>query len=273
MTTFFDRKVVVKLIGTDGFGVEIDGLDISFKVEKTKARHPNKAKIEIFNLDKVTAAKAEAPGASVELYAGYPGTLALIFRGQMRKGKVKTKLNGTDRVTTIEAGAGLKLFSESRINKSYGTEVSYRQVLEDIGKSFGSKIRIPDGIDASEKTGGVLIGRSADVMESLADSLGFDWFFDDDDALVITAKGADTGETAILLSEKTGLIGEVVKTNKGIEATALLNAGIKPKRLVEIRTIDVKGFFRVQEVEHEGDNFGGQSFYTKLKAVQIGGNG
>ena len=193
MTLLFDRRVRVKVISNDGEGVVIDGLRISFKVEKTKSKHPNKAKVEIYNLDPTTAARCEAPNTAIELYAGYGADPPLVFRGQTRKGKVKTTLKTVDRITSIEAGAGLKIYNESRVNKSYSTQVTYGQILNDIAKTFGTKIRIPADIDTSEKTGGVLIGRSADAMESLSDSLGFDWFFDDDDALVITSKGGDTG--------------------------------------------------------------------------------
>ena len=75
-----------------------------------------------------------------------------------------------------------------------------------------------------------------------------------------------------MLTPTTGLI-EVSKTNKGIEAVCLLGAGIKPKRLVEVRTDDVKGFFRVQEVEHSGDSGYSGDFYSKFRAVQFGAKG
>ena len=51
MTVFFDRKVRV-VVGPPGeLGTSIEGLRISFSIKKTSAKHPNKSKIEIYNLD------------------------------------------------------------------------------------------------------------------------------------------------------------------------------------------------------------------------------
>ena len=273
----FNRKVILRIVPESGGGVEIGELRIDFSIDKTAHRHPNKATIEVYNLNKDLSAMCETKGTSFELFAGYDGDVGLIFRGSARTGKnskgVKTISNGVDRITQIEAASGAKYYTTAKINKAFGADVTYRQILDEISKTFGDvKLRVPKEINLDEKITGAsaFVGRSADVLDQLAMSLGFDWF-DDDGAIVITTPDGDTGETAVLLTPSTGLIGPAIKTSKGVDGVSLINSGVRAKRIVEIRTSEVTGFYRVRSVTHKGSSGYSKEFYTQFSAVQIGG--
>jgi len=269
----FGRKVYCVIGKAGEQGVIVDGLRISFAVEKTARRHPNKAKIAIFNLNKTTAAAVTdaQDRLQIQLFAGYESTaVSMIFQGEIRRGQAKTETSGTDRITTIEASDGGDLYRESRINTTI-VDASGKQLIDAISKSFGVKIKLPDDVlqEALAKRFDsiTLTGRSADVLDNLADSFGFVWFLEDG-ALKIVSRDGDTGEIAVLLTPDTGLISAAVQTSKGINGESLLNSGIRPRRIIEIRTEDVKGFFRVQSVELKGDSGYAKPFYTSFEAVQ-----
>lgn len=269
------------LVGqADSDFVEINGLHIAFSVAKTSGRHPNKAKITIMNLDPDNAARLENAARSyVQLFAGYKGRESLIFQGEIRKGKAQSAWNGADRITTIEASDGADIYRSARINKSYSGQVSAKLILDDVINSFG--VNVKSSRDAKElikrlpnerMNDFVAAGRSADIMDQLGQSFGFDWRIEDG-VLKINQVNSDTGESAILITGDNGLVNAPKKTNKGVDVTTLLNPKIRPKRIVELRTPDVEGFFRVQTVEHKGDSGFGNEFYTMLETVQVGGRG
>jgi len=285
MTAFFDRKVrvVVGPKSADGstLGVSIEDLRVTFAIEKTSARHPNKAKVEIYNLDPDVAAIFESSERrnTIQLFAGYADDTALIFQGEIRKGRAKTIMNGPDRITRIEASDGGDLYRSARLNKSFGREVTAAQIIDEIGRSFGVRVSLPsDVVDAAGRLrftqGYVANGRTADVLQVLGDTLGFDAYFEDG-ALKFVSKNNDTGEQAVLLTPTTGLVDSPEKTNKGVNAISLLNPRIRPRRIVKIETPDEVegGFYRVQKVGHKGDSGYSNQYYTEFEAVQIGGQG
>lgn len=279
-------KVVVGPPGQEG--IEIGGgsppfTRITFQTKKTKNRHPNKCKIEIYNLDPTTAAFIESDERrnSVQLFAGYQGSLqtaqdneapGLIFSGEIRRGKARTALKGAERITTIQASDGGAGYRSARIFKSFSGQVTAFDVIKELGKAFNATIRVPADIsDQPIDDASTYAGRAADVMQSLSESLGFNWWFEDDEIVIVSNDG-DNGETAYLLSPETGLVDSPQKTDKGVNLQCLLNPSLRVKRVVEVQAKDVRGFYRIQQLEHRGDSWGGNDFNTLLecKAVTAG---
>lgn len=279
-------KVVVGPPGQEG--IEIGGgappfTRITFQTKKTKNRHPNKAKIEIYNLDPTTTAFIESDEANnrVQLFAGYQGSLqtaqdnaapGLIFSGEIRKGKARTVLKGTERVTTIQASDGGAGYRSARFFKSFDGQVTAFDVIDELGKAFNVGIQVPPDIsDQPIDDASSYAGRAADVMQSLSESLDFNWWFEDDEIVIVSNDG-DNGELAFLLSPDTGLVDSPQKTDKGLNVQCLLNPSLRVKRVVEIRARNVSGFFRIQQLEHRGDSWAGNDFNTLLecKAVTAG---
>ena len=277
MSTFFDRRVRV-IVGQPGqvgreFGATADGnsqLRIEFNTEKTSRRNPNKAKIVIYNLSKDSAAFVEAAKNHVRLFAGYGENTSMIFSGEIRRKGTGTVDTGVDRVTTIEAASGGQAYRSARINRSFSRELTMHQVIEELAQSFDTKANLSKIEDRKLVDGFVASGRSADVMETFARSLNFDWYFDDDGDLVVVTKNTSTDpNNAVLLSPTTGLIGSPERTPKGVNAVSLLNPAIKPKRYVNVQSASVQGWFLVQKSEMIGDTGYSKEFYTKIEARAV----
>jgi hypothetical protein len=270
MSQLFDRNIRVVVGPENGVGIEFKDLRISFTIEKSSRREPNKAKIEIYNLSSDSAAYIESGEArnTIQLFAGYGDAIPRIFAGEIRKGKARTIFNGPDRITRIEASDGGRQYRSARINKSYDGQVTTAEIIDDLAKTFGAKISIPDDVGEIKFTQGfVASGASRDILATLSETLGVDAYFEDG-VLRVSSVNSDTGEQAVLLTSDTGLVDTPEKTDKGVNGISLLNSSIRPKRIVEIRTRSVKGFFLVQKVGHKGDNFANE-FYTEFEAKSL----
>jgi Baseplate hub gp41 len=268
---FFDRTVYLT-VGLPGeLGRELHGFDIEFQTKATSKPFPNKAKIVVYNLSRDTANLFTNQKNSVRLFAGYGGEVSELFSGQVLPKKSGSKFSGPDYVTVIEAGAGQGAYQSARISKSWSKKVKFKDIARELAKSFGSKnVPIPDELANFEFPDGFhAAGKSSDIMESVARSMGFDWWFDGDDELRILPKGKDTGETAVLLSADTGLIETPEKSKKGISVVSLLNPRIKPRRIVQIDTRDVKGWYMALKVEHKGTSGHKKDYFTKFEAKKI----
>lgn len=291
MTTLQAQRIVKVIVGPPGdFGKEIGGLAsgslrIEFSVPKTSKKEPNKAKIKLYNLDPTTAALIESDEArnSIKLFAGYGGTFGggspdesgapgLIFSGEIRRGKAKTVLAPPHRITTIEANDGGSKYRSARMNKSYNAGITAFRLIDDIARSFNVTISVPDDIrDQPIEEGLVATGPSRDILSSLGDSLGFEWYFEDDELKIVALDG-DNGEEAFLLTPETGLIGSPEKTDKGVNVVSLLNPALRVRRIVRVESRDTTGWFRIQSLEHHGDSYDGNDFTTNMecKAVTAG---
>jgi len=267
MGILLDREVYV-VVGTPGEeGRQIAKLRIDFTVEQTKYAAPNKAKIQVYNLKRTTAALFERGDdrRAIQLFAGYDnGTAAaLLFQGEIRS--AKTIKNGVDRITRVEAADGGAEYRSARLVKSWAGPVSSGEIITALQDSFGTLIELPDEIPEIEFTSGfTAAGPSRETLSKLGASLGFDWTFEEG-LIVVTATDGAVRQTAPVLSQTTGLVGSIEETDKGVSGTSLLNPEIRPKRFVNILTDQTEGFFLVQKVTHKGSNYD-TSFYTEFEA-------
>jgi hypothetical protein len=276
LSRFFDRSVRL-IIGKPGevpreFGA-VDGatgaqLRIGFDVNKSKSKTPNKCKISIYNLTRDSAAYVCQDRNHVLLYAGYGENLSMLFSGEIRKGTQETGVEGADRITTFEAAAGGQGYRSARINKSYASSVKMSEIITELAKSFGVKADLTNIDDSTLESGFVATGRSADVMAQLARALKFDWYFSDDNKLVISPKNGPVADQVVLLSPSSGLVGYLKMGKKGsVKGTSLLNTNIRVKYPLRIEGVENGvGTYLVQSVGHKGDSGYDRTFYTEFEA-------
>lgn len=272
MTRLFGRTVRVVVGPAGARGVEISGAYVKATIDRTKSSKPDKAKIEIYNLSRALAAAIEDtntdPPNVVQIFAGYGPAPPRVFAGEIRRGRARTVDERPDRITTIEAKDGGAAYRSARLNKSWGRGVKAREIIAEIGEAFGSPVSLPPGIGDLEIVSGLTAAAPArEVLDRLAESMGFEWAFEDG-AVVVTPAGGDTGEEAVIVAPQTGLIGSITPTDKGIEATSLLNPRIRPRRIVALRGDAVRGYFLVQKTRESIDSRGGD-FFTKFEAREI----
>ena len=70
-----------------------------------------------------------------------------------------------------------------------------------------------------------------------------------------------------VISERSGMVGRVMRTEEGIKVKIRLTAGLYPGRVVDVFTSDIVGSFEVTEVSHKGDSWEGE-FTSTITAAR-----
>lgn len=293
------KGVLIESISKDKDGKIVDGLRIKFKIEKTAEATPNKAHIDVYNLNPQTIKLLQTRGCTITLEVGYNNffngknpTPEVIFKGDVVK--CQTVKQGSDYVTTIENGDGVAALQNSQFNGSFAAGAGVSDVLSSVMGSFtGVGQGEVKGVDGQYLNGATFSGSSKDVMDQVTAKSGSEWNIQDNIIQVIPVNSF-TKLPAILLQSvydgsdrarfdeagnplNTGLIGSPSlsgfsnskeKKFHGVEFKALLQAGLKVGRRVLISAKNVKGAFVIKKVTHEGDTSSG-SWMSECEGVQI----
>jgi len=271
MVYLYGRKIRV-----DVDNLRIENLNVSFDISYEKLDF-GKAEIKIYNLNK-THRKAieDSKSSTVSLSVGYEGTAYdRIFFGEMRR-SFSEKKGGW--ITTLQTGDGDKA-AKSRINKSYRPKTPKRIVWADLVKALkssgigvGNAIQkfqsgsYQDGIDELIH-GGASSGKTLKLLKKMARSAGLDVQIQDQE-LVISAVGEPLDATAVVLSPRSGLIGNPQKGVDGeLKARALIIPGLRPKRLVQIESPSLSGLYVIEKSKYKGE-IRGQDWYVDMECKE-----
>lgn len=228
---------------------------IAFNIEKsTDGKSANKSKVSVYNLSEDSRSFIEKNIDSLmKLEAGYSGNYSVLYLGDVKK--VEHSRSGPDVITTIESGEGEKKLIESHIEISLGPDAKVNQVVNAAISSLGIDRGVIKSIpQTAYKNGFTFSGKVSDLLDRIAKKEGLEWSVQTN-ALQIFPAGQDTGETAVLLNERTGLLGVPNKTEKGFVAKSLLNPDIVPGRQVQVESKFLTGtaVFIAEKVTHVGD--------------------
>jgi len=149
MGVLFGRRAVLQ-IGT----VEVDGLRVSFKVEKDNKPEPNKSEVSVWNLSRDTRAKmlnqtaylgpVQVQSVTLSLQVGYGNDIELIFVGDIMRDGITTVRDGGDWVTTFKSGDGADAFRSARIQESFakGAKIAdvFKRLTESLGVGMGNAL-------------------------------------------------------------------------------------------------------------------------------------
>ena len=246
-------------------------LRVTFSVTSTKDRKPNQAKVSVYGLSTDSSARCREKDAVLQLHAGYKVPERLFIGGIDRSWREQ---QGVDAITYIEASDGGRQFRTAVISKSFTGEVTMRRLLDELATALGIPLGFIDPAFAGMpiSSGVTLFGSVRDQLDRLAAQLGQEWFILDG-SLVFLLPGKPTSEEGLLLSSDTGLIGSpeptTDKKKKGlINVVSLLQPGLRPGRRFELRSRQYSGQYRVETVEHTGDNWA-QDWYSKVTAREV----
>ena len=281
-----------------------EGFRISFKIVKTASGKPDTLELSIYNLSTEHRRELTNSGMTVEVAAGYPDNIAVIFRGKADAVLSGRDTSSVDWVTTVKAGDGERELRQGRINLSLrpGTRIidAITQAAQQLGldakdaldKARASGLSYTDSIQ-QVLSGGVLQGSAQKVMNQLLKSTGASWSVQDEH-IVIVPKNSTSDEPTVLLAADTGLIGspELTKPDPKeaaagdggeggeeggtagasqlnvIKVRSLLQPQIKPYGKVKIDAENLEGLFRAEKVTHEGDTHG-QPWYTDIELTAL----
>lgn len=250
---------------------EITDLRVQFKVEKSlphgKKPKPNTCDVTITNLAKNTRANLEMKPLVVELHAGYDDVYHFMFGGDLRF--AMTKMDGPNWETLLQLGDGDCHHRWSRVNRTYASGTSVRQILRDVTRSMNMKL--PDdlakdpALDKKFVHGDVAFGPARDKLTELLAPFGYQWSIQNGALRVLREDRPQPG-TYLEISEAQGMIGSPEfgsppRSGKPPHMTvrSLLRPEINPGDLVRVVSKIIAGGagdFRIESVTHEGDTHG-----------------
>lgn len=240
-------------VGAQGF----DDFDLEFKVVRELAAKPNTCELKLYNLKQSTRAAITA-GDLVRVEAGYTSGMTLLFSGDVRR--ASSKVDGTEIVTTVEAGDGEHAINRARVLRSFGPATTIDTVVaalaEAAGVGVGNAREALVGAGLGRVSGGypqgtVVDGSVADELTRVCASAGFEWSIQDG-VLQLLRVGGALGRLAIVLSADTGLLEASTSKSGKLSAKALLIPDLVPGRKVEVRSPHARGVYRVTKAEYSG---------------------
>lgn len=244
-------------------------LYLTAQVEHTQGKRPGKGKAELYNLSEESIAFLErCVGVSVLAGEEVP---SLLFRGDLSARDVRTRLDGVDRITSLEAGDGREAYRSGRFSRSYPEGTQRSEVLADLVSIAGLSVGYTAELEPlAYESGLVLSGRLRDALdELLGDS--YQWAIQDGQ-LEIHAAGEAGPARAVVIAPDSGLIGSPERTDKGVGFSCTLLPELRPRRLLMLESALVSGWYRATKVSHDCDSRG-ITWQSSVEAVPVDGGG
>jgi hypothetical protein len=274
----FKRQIEIISGPVGGTQISVSEGYMSFDIEKTKSKTPNKANIKLYNLLDTTMTRMGWSKNKIIVKAGYEdeGGLSSIFFGDLVKSTISK--DGKLRVLEIEAMDGYKNIQDKNVSLSYagGTRVSV--VLGDILNVLALPLGAEKPQTSEIYSGGfVFVGKAKDALSQVMSRLGYKWTIQNEQILIYQ-QGQGVVSTSLLLTPKTGLLKiDRVEQDTSVDLAAegisskstekktpiaynietLLFHQIIPGAIVKIESSVVNGTFQVDSAKLTGDNFGG----------------
>lgn len=214
----------------------IHNLTIDFQIGKTLLGYPARGRISVFNLSEENQQKITQRYTTVELYGGYVGAEALLFRGNITNYS-KDRLGATSAFTML-VKSSTTAWEESAFTKTYRAGTPAATIINEVAASFKGVIVgqiLTDDNWAPNVSDVTLMGSSRRIMDQLARDYNFDWNIVEGEVIATPRNKALLDKPTYIISERTGLIGSPVITDMGVDLRILLNPAIMLGRQVEVR--------------------------------------
>ncbi len=266
MTRLFERHVEVT-VDT----IKFTGLDVAFTVKKTLKSKPNTCELTIYNLNEEHIAQLESlrpkekvatKGIGCRIEAGYKDAASQIWLGDLRTCLITRE--GPDWVARLESGDGEKAWQNARLHVSFGpkTDLStaLRAMVRALGVGEGNLLKVVNKLKQNGSAiwphGTVISGSVARELQAFAKSADLEVSIQDG-SLQFLDRGKALESTAVRLSSETGLLGSPTVDKDGIlEAKCLMIPDIRCGGLVTVDARRIKGAYRIEEAEWNGDTAG-----------------
>ena len=202
----FSRIVEVIIGPKGGEGIKINGLKISFDIEKTDKPESNTAKIEIFNLSKETHDKVCIAGNHCTLKAGYADeTIAAILFGDVVKGT--RRKSGTEYITEIEVKDGRIAVMAGLVSVSYAKDTDALTIVQDMIDAIGLPSKGTELIpsDAKYPCSFSDIGQASEILREVLNKYDLRYTIQNE-MIYILKEGEASESTGLRLAPETGLL-------------------------------------------------------------------
>lgn len=247
---------------------ENGALRIAFAVKLTSSRKPNKAQVELYNLEEDSIALLQQPGAIASLRAGYRQASDVIAAGNIIT--ATKKKTGDTTVMSVSIGDGEILYLTSRFDKSYSGPAQNTQILADIISQMGIGRGFVDQLPPrTYPSGMVFYGCAREALDLVLGDVGAEWSIQEGALQVLCGNDIPISRRVILLTPRTGLK-QVEKKKNGVEIISYMNGRIWPGREIRLESEELTGDFVARVVDHVGDGFDASSaFETRIQARRL----
>lgn len=286
----FIRQAEV-IIGSDTKAISIKDLRITFSIQKSRITTPNKAKIDIYNLNEDTRNQIKNEFTKILVNAGYTDSVSMIFTGNIKN--IYHHIDGPDTITEIYAGDGDDAWVNSTVNVSVASTQTLKQTVTSLASTMsGVTIGNLQGLDQGKISDKTITysGPTRNSLDQLAATYNFDWFITNGVFQTVEKNKAIAPQTqATVISAATSMVGSPTVTELGADVSVFLNPRLVPNSWINIQAsgsdvdlgdpyfrVDTKntvaqGFYIINELEHTFDNRGGDALtHIKSRAVSAG---
>lgn len=265
----FKRNIMMK---TGNVSINSNNLDLEFDVEFDDDTEANESEIILYNLSDTTIQNIKK-GEKVTLTAGYKEDTGIILSGFISH--VKTVFDDLDKVTTVKVIDSVDRIERKIENLAYAKGSKASTILNDLLTKVGLPIaKFSIKRDFVYKDGLTVDAGIMETIKKQAQVCGVSAYINKGQIYVQSISEGD--DTNFSLSVDTGLISlsefeeeisaeEYKDAVKGYEATMLLQHRISTGSILNIRSKNVNGRYRVREGHHSYD---GSDFLTKVKAIE-----
>lgn len=264
MPRLFDRKCRVEIDG-EGVRASIEDLRVTFSVNKTRS-WVSEMQVRVYNVNPDTRLTANKSRATVRLFAGY-GTPLLVAQAQITF--VIVEREPPDIILTMDCLDGIVDLRRTRVSLSFERGATVGQALEAITEQLGLPVRpIEVDLESPLRGGYSHVGGVGTALDDMVEQINAVWSIQNGEVLILESGQPIPGEVA-LISPESGMIGSPEPIDEelgfddiggeprfGYTVRALLQPQIEPGQQVRIESADVRGLFRVEEIEHKGDTHG-----------------
>lgn len=293
--SLFNRLVEVFIVYKSTMtAVKVDGLNVSFEVEKnleTGKEGANSANVRIYNLSDDTRKQISATGQYLILKVGYKDNTGteVIYKGDIDL--ISHKHVPPNVVTHIECQDRGKLSTKLSLSFKAGTQGKnvLRQIISLAGITLNSDAGLSGIIDQVFNQGFAFNGSAMEALNKVTGKLGAEWSLQNGELKLLT-EGATDQKRAVVLSPESGLIDsperefkKKTKEQQGsfeqvedsetdttpiTRAKALLHPKLEPGNLVKIVSREFNAFFKIVRVRHVGETFG-QDWTSDLECINV----
>lgn len=254
------------IVGSEGLGLSIRNLRMTFDIVKSSDDKSNTAKIEVYNLSPEHQSQIIKEWNDIKLMAGYKGNERLIFQGQIRT--AIPRVSGTDRIVTIECGDGDREILKGFINRTLEAGSTADDVVNECQKAmFDVKASYKDNLLKMYSRGRVLSGRASDILTEQCKSDDAQWSIQDGQ-LVLLKGGNVIPNAAWLISQDTGMLGSPEPTTDGVKVKTLLNPAYMIGGVAKVDSLIFGGAIRIEKLIHRGDTHEGE-WASELEGLRI----
>lgn len=271
MVAVIQPRVVQVAVGPPGgTALEWSQLYISFTVEESTGRTPNKAKVDIYNLSTHSLQWLEQPGQVMQVFAGDSTTPPEIFQGDLNRGKVVTKRAPPNYITTLEAQDGKRVMQGGYFEGSYPAGTTRTKIRVDVlaanGIATGHVGTLPERVYEAPPS---FSAPMREVLDELYAGELAQWSIQRG-VFQLVALGQPLPGNAPVISSGTGMIGSPDRTDKGVKVSIRgMAPGTFPGGAFVISSRVWGGQARITKLTRKGDSYGKQ-WQTDLVGVPIG---